>query len=150
MARIKIKEPLYAPKSDRSGRKPRGASLKRACAVPLGEKAPSGKEDDMNNDYIFNLHKDIVTRQGKTCKRCKKSLISASRIITVDGSMYCGSCGELESRKASLKREIDKIKRDEIRELLHKGQSKNSSKKSSRAELMRARAEYDRVRKSGK
>lgn len=149
MARIKIKEPLYAPKRDRSGRKPRGASLKRACAVPLGEKATSGKEN-MNNNYIFDLHKDIVARQGKTCKRCKKSLISANRIITVDGSMYCGSCGELESRKAALKREIDRARRDDIRELLHKGQNKNSFKKSSGAELMRARAEYDRVRKSGK
>lgn len=89
----------------------------------------------MNNDYIFNLHKDIVTRQGKTCKRCKKSLISASRIITVDGSMYCGNCGELESRKYNLKRSLELC---------------SVPSKTKKTSLARARAEYDRVRKSGK
>ncbi len=59
----------------------------------------------MNNIY-FDLHKDIVTRQGKTCKKCKRSLVIAEKIYTIEGSMFCEKCGELESRKASLKREI--------------------------------------------
>lgn len=134
MARIKIKEPLYAPKRDRSGRKPRGASLKRACAVPLGEKATSGKEN-MNNNYYFDLHKDIVTRQGKTCPKCKRSLVLADKLSVVDGSMYCGKCGELESRKYHLKRELNLC---------------SVRKRSDKTSLARARAEYDRVRKSGR
>lgn len=115
-------------------KKTESASLKRACAVPLGEKAPSGKETMSSNDYFFNLHKDIVTRQGKTCPKCKRSLVLADKLSVVDGSMYCGKCGELESRKYHLKRELNLC---------------SVRKKSDKTSLARARAQYDRVRKSG-
>lgn len=87
------------------------------------------------DNYYFDLHSDIVTRQGKTCKKCKRSLVLADKIFTVNGVMYCGKCGELES------------KRNEVRRAVFGTEKK---KKSDSLSLMRARANYDRIRKSGK
>ena len=85
----------------------------------------------MNNNYYFDLHQDIITRQGKTCPKCTRSLVFADNLTVVDGSMYCGKCGDLESKKAEVKRSLF------------------GSDAKKRA-LIRARADYDRVRKSDK
>ena len=58
------------------------------------------------DSYFFDLHSDIVARQGKICKKCKRSLILADKVSVVDGAMYCGSCGSLQSKKAEVKRKV--------------------------------------------
>lgn len=79
------------------------------------------------NDFYFDLHQDIVTRQGKTCPRCKKSLVFASRLEVINGRMYCGTCSK----------EVRSLNRKKAATLKQLG-------------LAEAKANYDRVRKSDK
>ena len=85
----------------------------------------------MNNNYYFDLHQDIITRQGKTCPKCKRSLLASDKLATINGVMYCGKCGAVESKRAEVKRSLF------------------GSDAKKRA-LIRARADYDRVRKNDK
>ena len=81
------------------------------------------------NNYYFDMYPDIVSRQGKKCAKCKRSLILCDKLSVINDKMFCGKCGELESRKASLLRELDSI---------------TSEKK----KIALARAKYDRVKKN--
>ena len=101
-----LKLPADDPRQQRTGDNDRGYTVKSLCRSFRG-KGNKRKRGNMNNFY-FDLHKDIVTRQGKTCKKCKRSLALADKIHTIDGAMYCGKCGDLKSRKATLKREIER------------------------------------------
>ena len=85
------------------------------------------------NEYYFDLHSDIVSRQGKICAKCKRSLILSNKISVINDRMYCGKCGNLESKKASLLREMDSI---------------DKRKKPDKISILKARANYDRVRKN--
>lgn len=63
------------------------------------------------NDYYFNLHDDIIKRQGKTCPKCKKSLVFVSKLEVINNRMYCGNCAKevrsLNRAKAKLLRHLD-------------------------------------------
>ena len=81
------------------------------------------------SNYYFDMYPDIVSRQGKKCAKCKRSLILCDKLSVINDKMFCGKCGDLESKKASLKREVKSIFDDEKKIAL-------------------ARAKYDRVKKN--
>lgn len=82
------------------------------------------------NNYFFDLHNNIVQRQGKICKRCKRSLMNTNVVRVINGAMYCQECGKDESLRSDIRKSI------------------NASKKSDNKSLAKARADYDRVRKN--
>lgn len=78
----------------------------------------------MTDNYFFDLHKDIIDKQGKTCKKCKRSLVFASRLEVIDNRMYCGACAR------------------EVRSL-----NRSKAEVAKRLSLEKAKAKYDAVRK---